>query len=130
MGWLDTRTVQNLAAPASVGQRVANSGPARKGSVAATYAFANGRLKGFRTGLTYYYSTENIRIYGTATSTTVYLPANSYWGGMMAYSWKIRGNRTLSLHLAATDLFNQQILTDNAFWPAGLQWKLSTGLKF
>ena len=33
MGWLDCRTVQNLAAPASVGQRVANSGPARKGTV-------------------------------------------------------------------------------------------------
>ena len=130
MGWLDCRTVQNLATPASVGQRVTNSGPARKGSLAGTYVFATGWLKGLRAGLTYYYSTENVRIYGTATSTTVYLPANSYWGGMMAYSWKVRGNRTLSLHLAATDLFNQQILTDNAFWPTGLQWKLSAGLRF
>ena len=130
MGWLDVRTVQNRAAPATVGQRVANSGPARKGSVAATYAFSRGRLSGFRCGLTYYYSTENVRIYGTATSSTVYLPANSYWGGMMAYSWKVAGNRTMSLHLAATDLFSQQVLTDNAFWPAGLQWKLSTGLRF
>lgn len=130
LGWLDARTVQNRAAPASVGQRVANSGPARKGSVAATYSFSQGWLKGFRCGLTYYYSTENLRIYGTATSSTVYLPANSYWGGMMAWSWKVAGNKTLSLHLAATDLFNQQILTDNAFWPAGTQWKLSTGLRF
>jgi len=130
MGWLDARTVQNLAAPTTVGQRVSNSGPARKGSVAATYAFSNGWRKGLRVGLTYYQSTENIRIYGTATSTTVYLPANSYWGGMMAYSWKIRGNKTLSLHLAATDLFSQQILTENAFWPTGIQWKLGTGLRF
>ncbi|MBI5768693.1 MAG: TonB-dependent receptor [Verrucomicrobia bacterium] len=131
MGWLDARTVQNRAAPANVGQRVANSGPARKGSVAATYAFSGRLLKGLRAGLTYYYSTENVRIYSTsATTTTVYLPANSYWGGMMAYAWKVRGNKTLSLHLAVTDIFGQQILTDNAFWPAGAQWKLSTALRF
>ncbi|MBI5689618.1 MAG: TonB-dependent receptor [Verrucomicrobia bacterium] len=130
MGWLDCRTVQNLAAPTSVGQRVSNSGPARKGSVAATYAFPQARLKGLRAGLTYYYSTENIRIYGTATSTSVYLPANSYWGGMMAYAFKVRGRTQVTLHLAVTDLFSQQVLTDNAFAPAGAQWKLSTGVKF
>ena len=130
LGWLDARTVQNLAAPTSVGQRVSNSGPARKGSVAATYAFPQARLRGLRTGLTYYYSTENVRIYGTATSTTVYLPANSYWGGMISYSFRARQRLQVNLHLAATDLFNQQILTDNAFWPTGTQWKLSAGVRF
>ena len=130
MGWLNCRTVQNLASPASVGLRVANSGPARKGSLAATYAFSNGRFKGLRAGLTYYYSTENIRTYGTATSSALYLPANSYWGGMVAYSWKIRGNKTLSMHFAVTDIFSQRKLTENAFWPNGAEWKLSTGLRF
>jgi outer membrane receptor protein involved in Fe transport len=130
MGWLDCRTVQNLAAPTTVGQRVSNSGPARKGSVAATYAFPQARLRGLRAGLTYYYSTENIRLYGTATASTVYLPANSYWGGMMAYAFKVRGRTQLTLHLAVTDLFSQQVLTDNAFAAAGAQWKFSTGLKF
>ena len=130
LGWLDCRTVRNIATPASVGQRVSNSGPARKGSVAATYAFPQAALRGLRAGFTYYYSTENVRIYGTATSTTVYLPANSYWGGMMAYAFRVRGRTQLSLHLAVTDLFSQQKLTDNAFAPAGAQWKISSGLKF
>jgi outer membrane receptor protein involved in Fe transport len=130
MGWLECRTVKNLAAPTSVGQRVSNSGPARKGSVAATYAFPQARLRGLRAGLTYYYSTENIRIYGTATTSTVYMPANSYWGGMMAYAFKVRGRTQMTLHLAVTDLFSQQVLTDNAFAPSGAQWKFSTGLKF
>lgn len=129
-GWLSSRTIQNVSAPATVGQRVANSGPARKGSIAATYSFQHQRLKGLRAGLTYYYSSENVRIYGTATSTTVYLPSNSYWGGMMAYSFRLRGRTQLTLHLAVTDLFSQQVLTDNAFTPAGAQWKLSTGLRF
>ena len=130
MGWLNSRTIENIASPTSVGLRVANSGPARKGSVGATYAFSSGMLKGLRAGLTYYYSTENVRIYGSATSDTVYLPANSYWGGMMAYSFKPRQRVQLTLRLAVTDLFSQQVLTENAFWPAGAQWKLSAGLKF
>lgn len=130
MGWLNARTIQNIAAPASVGQRVANSGPARKGSIAATYSFQNRLLKGLRAGMTYYYSSENIRIYGTATSSTVYLPSNSYWGGMMAYGFKVRGRTQMTLHLAVTDIFSQQVLTDNAFTPTGAQWKLSTGLRF
>jgi outer membrane receptor protein involved in Fe transport len=129
MSWLDSRTVKNLAAPTTVGQRITNSGPARKGSVAGTYGFT-GRLKGLRAGLTYYYSTENIRFYGTATADSVYLPSNSYWGGMISYSWKVRNGTQLRLHLAVTDIFSQQTLTDNAFAPAGAQWKLSTGFKF
>ena len=129
-GWLDCRTVRNLASPASVGQRVANSGPARKGSLAATYAFPQPVLRGLRAGFTYYHSTENIRIYGTAASSTVYLPANSYWGGMMAYALKPGRRAQLTLHLAVTDIFSQQKLTDNAFAAAGAQWKLSSGLKF
>jgi hypothetical protein len=36
----------------------------------------------------------------------------------------------LTLHLAVTDIFSQQKLTDNAFAAAGAQWKLSSGLKF
>lgn len=130
MGWLNSRTIQNLAAPTSVGQRITNSGPARKGSIAATYSFSRGWLRGFRAGLTYYYSTENIRFYGTAAAASVYLPPNRYWGGMMAYTFKPQGRAQYSLHLAVTDIFSQQVLTDNAFAPAGAQWKLSAGVKF
>jgi len=130
MGWLDCRTVQNLADPASVGRRVTNSGPVRKGSIAATYAFPQRRLKGLRSGFTYYYSTENIRFYRTATTTDVYLPGNNYWGGMLSYSWKLSSRVTANLHLAVTDVFSQQVLTDNAFAPTGAQWKLRTGLRF
>ena len=48
----------------------------------------------------------------------------------MAYAFRVRGRTQLSLHLAVTDLFSQQKLTDNAFAPAGAQWKISSGLKF
>lgn len=130
MGWLESRTIKNLATPANVGQRVANSGPARKGSIGATYSFRDGWLKGLRAGFTYYYSTENVRIYGTATSSTVYLPPNGYWGGFIAYSFRPTRKMQASIHLAGTDLFDQQILTDNAFWPQGPTGKLSLKLKF
>jgi hypothetical protein len=49
---------------------------------------------------------------------------------MMAYAFKVRGRTQMTLHLAVTDLFSQQVLTDNAFAPSGAQWKFSTGLKF
>lgn len=129
MGWLDCRTIKNVSDATVIGRRLTNSGPARKGSVGATYSFDQARLKGLKAGLTYYFSTENVRFYGTATSSTVYMPANSYWGAMTSYSFRMRTAR-VTLKLAATDLFAQQKLTDNAFWPTGTTVRFDVGLKF